>query len=125
MASNMLQSCPPVAAFSRARSRATQSMSLRCLSLGLIALLAFGAARSAEFNFPDPYAGKKKVLIIGDIHTGAQIAHDAVSHAVATLEHLGRQSGAYIAFIRTDTQLLTKDEVFGAGDYARGGPKQA
>jgi type 1 glutamine amidotransferase len=93
--------------------------------LGGIAVLAFAAARSAEFNFPDPYAGKKKVLIIGDIHTGAQIAHDAVSHALATLEHLGRASGAYVAFIRTDTQLLTKDDVFGAGDYAKGGPKQA
>ncbi len=101
-------------------------MYLRSLSLGgVIALFAFGVAKPAEFSFPDPYAGKKKILIIGDIHTGAQIAHDGVSHALATLEHLGRESGAYVAFIRTDTQLLTKDEVFGAGDYAKGGPKQA
>ena len=64
-------------------------MFLRCLSLGLIALFALGAARSAEFNFPDPYAGKKKVLIIGDIHTGAQIAHDAVSHAVNSSRAVG------------------------------------
>jgi uncharacterized protein len=88
-------------------------------------LIAFGHASGAEFQFPDPYAGKKKVLIVGDIHTGAQIAHDAVSHAMATLEHLGRESGAYVAFIRTDTQLLTKDDVFGSGDYAQGGSKQA
>jgi type 1 glutamine amidotransferase len=88
-------------------------------------LIACGCAQAAEFQFPDPYAGKKKVLIIGDIHTGAQIAHDGVSHAMATLEHLGRESGAYVAFIRTDTQLLTKAEVFGSGDYARGGSKQA
>ncbi|MBV8805074.1 MAG: ThuA domain-containing protein [Sinobacteraceae bacterium] len=93
--------------------------------MGVIALCVVAAARSAEFNFPDPYAGKKKVLIIGDIHTGAQMAHDAVSHALATLEHLGRESGAYVAFIRTDMQLLTKDEVFGTGDYAKGGSKQA
>ena len=88
-------------------------------------LITCGCAQAAEFQFPDPYAGKKKVLIIGDIHTGAQIAHDGVSHAMATLEHLGRESGAYVAFIRTDTQLLTKGEVFGSGDYAKGGSKQA
>jgi hypothetical protein len=98
-------------------------MAASMLAWGLLS--AFDVASAAEFKFPDPYAGKKKVLIIGDVHTGAQIAHDGVSHAMATLEHLGRESGAYVAFIRTDTQLLTKDEVFGTGDYARGGSKQA
>jgi type 1 glutamine amidotransferase len=112
-------------------------MSLRCpracgcaarllpLVLAVLTMPAFEHARAADFPFPDPYAGKKKVLIIGDIHTGAQIAHDGVSHAIATLEHLGRESGAYIAFVRTDTQLVTKEEVFGSGDYAKGGSKQA
>jgi type 1 glutamine amidotransferase len=90
-----------------------------------VPLVTFAAAPGPELKFPDPYAGKKKILIIGDIHTGAQIAHDGISHALATLEHMGRESGTYVAFIRTDTQLLTKDEVFGTGDYAQGGPKQA
>lgn len=92
-------------------------------------MLAFAPVASAqppaEFTPPDPYAGHKKVLIVGDVHTGAQMAHDAISHALATLEHLGRESGAYIAFIRTDTQLVTKEEVYGTRDYAKGGPKQA
>jgi hypothetical protein len=100
------------------------------LGIGLtVALLAFTAlARGqapAGFAPADPYAGHKKVLIIGDVHTAAQMAHDAISHALATLEHLGRESGAYIAFIRTDTQLVTKEEVYGTRDYAKGGPKQA
>jgi len=82
-------------------------------------------AQQAEFRFPDPYAGHRKVLIVGDLHTGNQIAHDAVSHAMATLERLGRESGAYIAFIRTDTELVTKGEVWGTGDYAKGGKRQA
>ena len=93
--------------------------------LALVALLGSWQAEAAELKPPDPYAGQKKVLIIGDIHTGAQVAHDAISHALATLEQLGRRSGAYIAFIRTDTQLLTKDDVFGSGDYAKDGAKQA
>jgi quinoprotein glucose dehydrogenase len=74
---------------------------------------------------PDPYAGRKKILIVGDTRTGNQIAHDAVSHAMATLERLGRDSGAYVAFLRTDTELVTKGEVWGQGDYAKGGPRQA
>ena len=107
--------------------RTARALRARPLSRAVAAvlLIACGCAYAAEFQFPDPYAGKKKVLIIGDIHTGAQIAHDGVSHAMATLEHLGRESGAYVAFIRTDTQLLTKGEVFGSGDYAKGGSKQA
>jgi type 1 glutamine amidotransferase len=103
-------------------------MSSRCLELcvlALVAVLATAPTAAQELKFPDPYAGRKKVLIIGDIHTGAQVAHDAVGHALATLEHLGRQDGSYVAFIRTDTQLLTKDDVWGSGDYAKGGSKQA
>jgi uncharacterized protein len=80
---------------------------------------------SPSRSWPDPYAGRKKVLIVGDLRTGNQIAHDAVSHAMATLERLGREDGAYVAFLRTDTDLITKSEVWGRGDYARGGSKQA
>jgi len=96
------------------------------LSIAAVALACFcGSANPAEFRWPDPYAGHKKILIVGDLHTGNQIAHDAVSHAMAMLEHLGRESGAYIAFLRTDTEWVTKGEVWGTGDYAKGGPKQA
>jgi type 1 glutamine amidotransferase len=95
------------------------------LIAALSACLAAGNATAADSKWPDPYAGKKKVLIVGDLHTGNQIAHDAVSHAMATLERVGRETGTYIAFLRTDTQLVTKAEVWGSGDYAKGGSKQA
>jgi type 1 glutamine amidotransferase len=110
---------------SRFRRRLSSTGRLLVLFAATVPMLTFAAAPVREFKFPDPYAGHKKVLIIGDVHTGAQIAHDGVSHALATLEHLGRESGAYVAFIRTDTQLVTKADVFGSGDYARGGSKQA
>jgi len=54
-------------------------------------------------------APPKKLLAIGDVRTGYQ--HDSVSHALATIERLGRESGAYIAYIRTDSQLLTKQPI--------------
>jgi type 1 glutamine amidotransferase len=95
------------------------------MTLLLLVLSGLAGAATPEFRWSDPFEGKKKVLIVGDMHTGNQIAHDSVNHAMAVLEQLGRETGAYIAFLRTDTQLVTKGEVWGAGDYAKGGPKQA
>jgi type 1 glutamine amidotransferase len=51
---------------------------------------------------------KKRILAIGEVK-GFQ--HDSVSHALATLERLGRQSGLYETYIRTDTQLITKKKL--------------
>jgi len=51
---------------------------------------------------------KKKLLAIGEVK-GYQ--HDSVSHALATIEQLGRQSGVFDTYIRTDTQLVTKQKL--------------
>ena len=48
---------------------------------------------------------KKRLLAIGAVK-GFQ--HDSVSHALATIERLGQESGIYDTYIRTDTQLITK-----------------
>ncbi|HEX4809281.1 MAG TPA: ThuA domain-containing protein [Bryobacteraceae bacterium] len=84
--------------------------------LGLI--LAGAALSQLVPSAADPWPGKKKLLAIGDVRTGFE--HDSVSHALATIERLGRQSGDYITFIRTDSQLITKDKVAGTGDYGPG-----
>ena len=52
---------------------------------------------------------KKKLLAIGDVRGGFQ--HDSVSHALATIERLGRESGMFDTYIRTDSQLLTKQPI--------------
>jgi type 1 glutamine amidotransferase len=51
----------------------------------------------------------KHLLAIGDVRGGFQ--HDSVSHALATIERLGRDSGLYVTYIRTDTELLTKKTI--------------
>ena len=56
-----------------------------------------------------PARPKKHVLAWADVRNGYQ--HDAISHAVATLERLGYESGAYDTFIRTDSQLITKHPI--------------
>jgi len=53
---------------------------------------------------------KKKLLFIGEVK-GFQ--HDSVSHAMATIERLGQQSGLWDTYLRTDSQLLTKQKLDG------------
>jgi type 1 glutamine amidotransferase len=54
-------------------------------------------------------APRKRLLAIGDVRGGYQ--HDSVSHGLATIERLGRESGVFITYIRTDSQLLTKQPI--------------
>jgi type 1 glutamine amidotransferase len=55
---------------------------------------------------PHAQPARKRVLAWADVRYGYQ--HDSISHAVATIERLGRESGAYDTFIRTDSQLISK-----------------
>jgi hypothetical protein len=50
----------------------------------------------------------KHLLIVGE-ERGYR--HEAVSHAAATLERLGRESGLWSTTIRTDTEALTKKKL--------------
>jgi type 1 glutamine amidotransferase len=52
---------------------------------------------------------RKKVLAWADTQTGYQ--HDSISHALATIERLGRESGAFDTYLRTDSQWITKQPV--------------
>src|SRR5262245_41492548 len=63
----------------------------------------------------DPWPGKKKLLAVADTQSGFH--HDSISHALATVEQIGRQSGAYVTIIATDSQLITKGQVVGTGRY--------
>ena len=51
----------------------------------------------------------KRVLAWADTLTGYQ--HDSISHALATMERLGRESGAFELYIRTDSQWITREPV--------------
>src|ERR1700749_4492440 len=51
---------------------------------------------------------KKHLLAIGE-EKGYR--HEAVSHALATIERLGRESGLWDTAIRTDTEVLTKKKL--------------
>ncbi len=51
---------------------------------------------------------KKKLLAIGEVQG---FEHDSVSHALATIEKLGRQTQLWDTYIRTDNELLTKQKL--------------
>jgi len=53
-------------------------------------------------------AAKKRLLAIGE-EKGYR--HESVSHALATIERLGRETGLWDTVIRTDTEALTKKKL--------------
>jgi type 1 glutamine amidotransferase len=82
------------------------------------AVAAGGAApqgRGAGAQQPDPWPGQKHLLAVADVLSGFH--HDSISHALATVEQIGRRSGAYMTMIRTDSQLITKGQIAGQGRY--------
>jgi len=79
---------------------------MRIARWGLVvaALGAFAVAGIAETSG----GGKKHVLMLGE-EKGYR--HEAVSHAMATIERLGHESGLWDTTIRTDTEVLTKQKL--------------
>jgi type 1 glutamine amidotransferase len=64
---------------------------------------------AALFVLPMAAQPPRRVLAWGDTLTGYQ--HDSISHALAVMERLGRESGAYEMSIRTDSQWITSQPI--------------
>jgi hypothetical protein len=64
---------------------------------------------------------RKRVLAWADTRNGIA-QHDSVSHALAVIERLGYESGAYDTFIRTDSNIISRRPVMTTGQAASGGP---
>jgi type 1 glutamine amidotransferase len=61
----------------------------------------------------------KKLLIVADVQSGFH--HASLNHTMAVLEQLGRKAGVYVSFLRTDSQLITKQPIkVTSARYARG-----
>ncbi len=75
-------------------------MTGRVVPVLLAAALAVGAQTGTQ--------AKKRLLVLGE-EKGYR--HDSVSHAMATIERLGRERGEWETTIRTDTEVLTKKKL--------------
>src|SRR5580704_3044687 len=74
------------------------------------------SASRASGPVADPWPGAKKLLFVADVQTGYH--HDAINHTMGIVEELGRKNGAFITFLRTDSQLITKRPIIPQGKYA-------
>src|SRR5208283_5802996 len=73
-----------------------------------MALLILFVAFSSRCGAQTAAQPKKHLLVLGE-EKGYR--HEAVSHAIATIERLGRESGLWDTTIRTDTEVLTKKKL--------------
>jgi type 1 glutamine amidotransferase len=71
--------------------------------------IIFSALLLAAILTAQAQAPRKKLLALGDTRTG--FTHDSIGHALAVIDLLGRQSGVYDTYIRTDSQWITKQPV--------------
>ncbi len=76
-----------------------------CLVAAALAAVALAPA-SGQQGAPK----KKRLLAIG---ASKGFQHDSVSHGMATLWKIGQESGLWDTYIKTDTQLLTKQRLGG------------
>jgi hypothetical protein len=73
-----------------------------------MAPFAFCLAFSSHCQAQTPAQPTKRLLVLGE-EKGYR--HEAVSHAMATIERLGRETGLWVTTIRTDTEVLTKKKL--------------
>jgi hypothetical protein len=69
-------------------------------------------------------SGRKVVLAWADTRNGIA-QHDSVSHALATIERLGYESGLWDTYIRTDSNIASYQPKMTTGQPASGGPSFA
>src|SRR6266542_1640149 len=64
---------------------------------------------------------RKRVLAWADTRNG-QAQHESIGHALAIIERLGYDSGMWDTFIRTDSNIISKNPSKTDGTPASGGP---
>src|SRR5438874_7784495 len=92
------------------------------VAIALVAAFSGWLAR-AQRN-PARQRNRKVLLAWADTRNGIA-QHDSVSHALAVVERLGYESGAYDTYIRTDSSIVSKHPTMSDGKPASGGPSLA
>src|SRR5207253_11418528 len=104
-------------------------------ALAALAMLLAMIALSADQQPPPGRGGRgggrgaavrqrKAVLAWADTRNGIG-QHDSVPHALAVIERLGYESGAYDTCIRTDSNIVARQPLMTTGAPASGGPSLA
>lgn len=78
-------------------------------AVALVAAALLLAAARGDTQPQAPRTFGKHVLAWADVRNGYQ--HESITHALATIERLGWESGLYDTIIRTDSQPITKQPI--------------
>ena len=84
----------------RTRLHLATALALWCAGTSMVA---------TQLQRPAPKTFPRHVLAWADVRNGYQ--HDAITHALSTIERLGWESGLYDTVIRTDSQPITKQQI--------------
>lgn len=107
------QQTPPAQAQSQGQGARQGTADLGMSQAGERLGPGMNAASVGDYSYhTDAVPHRKRVLAWADVSQGYQ--HDSVSHALATIERLGYETGAFDTIIRTDSQLITKRPVLTA-----------
>ena len=77
---------------------------------GLAGLALAASLMPAQQNTATQTPKRKKLLIIAQTKG---YTHDSITHGSSVIEQMGRQSGIYDTYLRTDCQLVTKKKLEG------------
>jgi type 1 glutamine amidotransferase len=93
----------------------------------MIALALFGITSSGQGRQGGgaPRARTRKVVLAWADTRNGIAQHDSTSHALAVIERLGYESGAYDTYIRTDSNIIANKPLMTTGQPASGGPSLA
>ncbi len=90
--------------------KAARSLLIATSTLFLAAaVLAQGAPQGPRGPRQQQKPTRKQLLVWCDT-TGGGAYHESVSHIMAVLEKMGRDTGLFDAYLRTDSQLITKQK---------------
>jgi hypothetical protein len=93
----------------------------------VVAVILFGinpSGQGRQGGGPQRPRTRKAVLAWADTRNGIA-QHDSTSHALAVIERLGYETGAYDTYIRTDSSIIAKKPLMTTGQPASGGPSLA
>jgi hypothetical protein len=106
------------------RRFALTALAVCCLGIWVVADQQPPGGRGGRGGPPRAPRMRKVVLAWADTRNGIA-QHDSVSHALAVIERLGYESGAYDTYIRTDSNIVAKQPLMTTGAPASGGPSLA
>src|SRR4051812_30910496 len=97
-------------------------MKWRAVRFACVIAIAGGLSTWVGTAQRGPRPRTRKVLLAWADTRNGIAQHDSVSHALAVIERLGYEFGAYDTYTRTDPAIIPRHPLMTTGEPASGGP---